>query len=107
MERQKIAKWGDKALTLLAIDLKLEFPGMEGFSSTNLKYMRQFAKAYPQFPIGQAPLDQISWYQNITLLQKCRDEAQRFWYAGAALEYGWSRDVLVHQIETRLYDLIS
>jgi len=44
----------------------------------------------------QAPLAQISWYHNITLLQKCPDETKRFWYAAAALENGWSRDVLVH-----------
>jgi hypothetical protein len=44
---------------------------MEGFSKRNLLYMRRFAMACPEFPIGQAPLDQISWYHNITLLQKC------------------------------------
>lgn len=104
LERQRLANWGDKILKQLAADLKMEFPNMEGFSMTNLKYMRQFARAYPNFPIGQAPLDQLSWYHNITLLQKCPDESQRFWYAAAALEYGWSRDVLVHQIETRLFE---
>lgn len=95
LERQRLANWGDKVLKQLAADLKMEFPNMEGFSMTNLKYMRQFARAYPELPIGQAPLDQLSWYHNITLLQKCPDESQRFWYAAAALEYGWSRDVLV------------
>lgn len=104
LERQRLANWGDKILKQLAADLKMEFPNMEGFSMTNLKYMRQFARAYPELPIGQAPLDQLSWYHNITLLQKCPDEQRRFWYAAAALEYGWSRDVLVHQIETRLFE---
>lgn len=79
LERQKAAKWGDKVLNQLAIDLKSEFPDMEGCSMTNLKYMRQFARAYPKFPIGQVPLDQITWYHNITLLQKCPDETARFW----------------------------
>jgi predicted nuclease of restriction endonuclease-like (RecB) superfamily len=104
LARQRQANWGDKILKQLAVDLKTEFPNMEGFSMTNLKYMRQFARSYTQFPIGQAPLDQLSWYHNITLLQKCPEESQRFWYAAAALEYGWSRDVLVHQIETRLFE---
>jgi len=88
----------------LAVDLKIDYPDLEGFSTTNLKYMRQFARAYPQFPIGQAPLDQISWYHNITLLQKCPDEQKRFWYAAATLENGWSRNVLAHHIETQLYE---
>ncbi len=103
LERQSGTKWGDKVLSQLAADLKIDFPELEGFSMTNLKYMRQFARSYPQFPISQAPLDQISWYHNITLLQKCPDEQKRFWYAAAALEYGWSRDVMVHHIETQLF----
>ena len=104
LERQQKHGWGSKVVERLSEDLRTEYPNMEGFSKRNLLYMRQFAEAYPDFSIAQAPLAQISWCQNITLLQKCRDEAQRFWYAGAALEYGWSRDVLVHQIETRLYE---
>ncbi|MFN0016235.1 MAG: YhcG family protein [Saprospiraceae bacterium] len=104
LERQNAAKWGDKVLTQLAVDLKIDYPDLDGFSTTNLKYMRQFARAYPQFPIGQAPLDQISWYHNITLLQKCPDEQKRFWYAAAALENGWSRNVLALHIETQLYE---
>jgi len=78
LERQNSAQWGDKVLSQLAGDLKIDFPSLEGFSITNLKYMRQFARAYPQFPIGQVPLDQISWYHNITLLQKCPDEQKCF-----------------------------
>lgn len=104
LERQSAANWGDKVLDQLAQDLKIDFPNLKGFSITNLKYMRQFAKAYSVFPIGQAPLDQISWYHNITLLQKCPDAQKRFWYAAAALENGWSRDVLVHHIDTKLYE---
>jgi hypothetical protein len=38
------------------------------------------------------------------LLDKLGDRAKRDWYADPAVEYGWSRDVLVHQIETRLLD---
>ncbi len=104
LERQRLANWGSKVVEQLAQDLRLEFPDMQGFSKRNLLYMRQFAEAYPQFQNVQAPLAQISWYHNITLLQKCPDEQRRFWNAAAALEYGWSRDVLVHQIETRLFE---
>ncbi len=102
--RQKAANWGDKVLKQLSMDLKLEFPDMQGFSISNLKYMRRFAAAYPDFSIGQAPLVQLSWYHNITLLQKCPDEKQRFWYAAEALENGWSRDMMVFQIEGKLFE---
>lgn len=104
LERQKLYKWGSKIVDQLGEDLRAEYPEMEGLSKRNLLYMRQFALSYPDFEIVQAPLAQISWYHNITLLQKCPDETRRFWYAAAALENGWSRDVLVHQIETNLYE---
>lgn len=77
---------------------------MRGFSKTNLKYMKQFAENYPDFQMGQAPLDQISWYHNITLIHKCGDPEERLWYANKALEHGWSRNIMVMQIETKLYE---
>lgn len=103
LERQRQHGWGSKIVERLSEDVRTEYPNLEGFSKRNLLYMRQFAEAYPDFSMVQAPLAQISWYHNITLLQKCPDESRRFWYA-AALENGWSRDVLVHQIETRLFE---
>lgn len=81
--RQQQEKWGAKVITQLAKDVKKEFPNIQGFSISNLKYMRQFAKTYPLFQIGQVPLGQISWYHNITLLQKCPDleeQTRRYHY---------------------------
>ena len=104
VERQAKEGWGAKIREQLSKDLKKAFPNMRGFSKRNLLYMKQFAEAYPNFQITQVPLAQISWYHNITLLQKCPDEKIRFWYAQQALENGWSRDVMVHQIEWGLYE---
>jgi predicted nuclease of restriction endonuclease-like (RecB) superfamily len=104
LQRQEESAWGDKVVEQLAADLKMEFPSTNGFSKRNLLYMRQFAEAYPDFEIVQAPLAQISWYSNITLLQKCPDAKHRLWYAGQAIENGWSRNVLVLQIESKLYE---
>ena len=104
LDRQKVASWGDNVIGQLSQDLKKSFPSMTGFSTRNLKYMRRFAREYPDFQIGQVPLAQITWYHNITLLQKCPDEKERFWYAHKALEHGWSRDVMVHQIDLNLYE---
>jgi len=102
--RQKKEGWGAKVREQLSKDLKKTFPAMKGFSKRNLLYMKQFAEAYPNFQITQVPLAQISWYHNITLLQKCSNEKIRFWYAQQALENGWSRDVMVHQIEWKLHE---
>ena len=104
LERQDASKWGDDVIGQLSIDLKMELPGMHGFSTRNLKYMRTFAREYPDFSIGQQPVAQISWSHNILLLQKCTDPNQRQWYAQNALEHGWSRNVMVLQIESRLYE---
>lgn len=101
--RQQRSEWGAKVIDQLSIDLKKEFPSLKGFSKSNLKYMQQFASTYPNFSIGQAPLGQISWYHNITLLQKCSNNDQRLWYAQKSIEHGWSRNMMVHHIESHLY----
>jgi len=75
---------------------------MKGFSRTNLKYMRMFAQAYPEF--GQQPVDQLPWGHNTVLITKAKDPTMRQWYIRACIEHGWSRAVLVHQIESSLYE---
>ncbi|HET7229665.1 MAG TPA: PDDEXK nuclease domain-containing protein [Longimicrobium sp.] len=46
---------------------------------------------------------EIPWGHNVALLEKVSTRAERLWYAGMAARHGWSRNVLVHQIETGLY----
>ena len=77
LERQQQEGWGAKAIDRLAKDLKHEFPDMSGFSSRNLKYMRAFAEAYSDERFVQEALAQITWYHNIALLEKAKDEKQR------------------------------
>ncbi len=64
--------------------------------------MRSFARAYPDRAIVQAVLAQITWYHNIALLDKVKDQDSRLWHAQKATEYGWSRNGMVHQIELNL-----
>ena len=104
VDRQAKEGWGANVINQLSTDLKKIFATMKGFSPRNLGYMKRFAKTYANFSILQVPLAKISWYHNITLLQKCPDEKIRFWYAQQALENGWSRNVMVHQIESGLYE---
>lgn len=87
LERQDASKWGDDVIGQLSIDLKMELPGMHGFSTRNLKYMRAFAREYPDFSIGQQPVAQISWSHNILLLQKCTDLNQRQGPSGQQLKH--------------------
>src|SRR5262245_45016006 len=103
LQRQAQEGWGAKVIDRLAADLHRAFPDMTGLSPRNLKYMRAFAAAWPDEPIVQGPLAQITWYHNIALLEKLQTQAERLWYARATVEHGWSRNVLVHWIESDLH----
>ena len=102
--RQAEQGWGQAVIRRLAADLQNAFPGVEGFSPRNLERMRAFSLAYPdETAFATQPVSQIPWGHNIVLFQKLKDPAQRLWYAQQTLQYGWSRNVLVHQIETGLH----
>jgi predicted nuclease of restriction endonuclease-like (RecB) superfamily len=103
LNRQQQQKWGAKVIDNLAADLRKAFPEMKGFSSRNLKYMRSFAETYQDFEFVQEVLAQITWYHNITLIEKVKSPDERLWYARQTIEQGWSRNVLVHQIDSGLY----
>jgi predicted nuclease of restriction endonuclease-like (RecB) superfamily len=103
LERQRQQGWGAKVIDRLAIDLRSAFPDMKGFSPRNLKYMRAFAEAYPDEQFVQEPLAQITWYHNITLLDKVKDPIEREWYVSKTIQHGWSRNVMVLQIESGLH----
>jgi len=103
LERQRQSGWGSKVIDRLAADLRSAFPEMSGFSPRNLKYMRAFAEAWPDESIVQEPLAQLTWYHNITILEKLKAAKERLWYASQAIASGWSRNVLVHQIESDLF----
>jgi predicted nuclease of restriction endonuclease-like (RecB) superfamily len=104
-ERQAQYGWGAKIVPKLAADLKAAFPGIEGFSLRNLKYMQAFAEAYPDPDFVQQLLHNsaIPWGHHVRVLDKVKDTEQRLWYIRAAHEHGWSRSILELQIETDLY----
>lgn len=101
--KQKDEGWGAKTIENLANDLKSTFPEMKGFSLTNIKYMAQFAKEYPEFAISQQVVGQIPWGHNILLLQKLETLQDRLWYAHKTIEHGWSRNVLLHWLDSGLH----
>ena len=95
--------WGNKFVENLAADIKVSFPGVTGYSVRNLKYMAKFALRFPDRELVQAALAQITWYHHIALLDKVKDPNEHIWYAEQAAQNGWSRNVMVHQIESGLY----
>lgn len=144
--QEKSEGWGAKIVGTLSNDLTSTFPDMKGLSPRNLRYMRDFAVAYPQFQMLQAPpailpktpsgmarplmlqppagkldrasilqaplakldavqplLAQLSWYHHITLLEKVKGPDERMFYMRKTIENGWSRNVMLHHINTNLY----
>ncbi len=103
LQRQRASNWGDKVVDRLAQDLRRSFPEMKGISLRNLKYMRALAEAWPDEEFVQQVAAQLPWFHNCTLLDKLKTPAERAWYARQAIQNGWSRNVLVHQIESGLF----
>lgn len=121
LQQQQQEGWGTKVIDRFIIDLKTAFPDMKGLSPRNVKYMRAFAEAYPNFEfvqrsvaqlqsnenqyttIVQQSVAQLPWGHNCTLLDKLDTIEERLFYAQKAVTYGWTRDLLVQQIENGLY----
>jgi len=102
--RQKNEGWGAKIIERLSTDLRRSFPEMKGFSSRNLKYMRRFAEVYPDSEFVQQVAAQIPWFHNCILIDKVKGAEKREWYIQQTIQNGWSRSILVQQIETDLYN---
>jgi predicted nuclease of restriction endonuclease-like (RecB) superfamily len=104
LEQQQQEGWGTKVIERLAKDLRKEFPNVKGFSRSNLAYMKAFAEAYADEAIVQRSVGQLPWRHNIALIDKLKTQEQRLWYAEKTVENGWSRDILVYQIESNLFN---
>jgi predicted nuclease of restriction endonuclease-like (RecB) superfamily len=100
--RQQTEGWGARVIDRLGADLQKEFPGVEGYSPRNLKYMRSLAEAWPDAEIVPQLVALLPWGHLRVLLDQLKDRQEREWYLRAAVEYGWSRNVLVLQIKSGL-----
>ncbi|MGI4829491.1 MAG: PDDEXK nuclease domain-containing protein [Janthinobacterium lividum] len=104
LARQSAEGWGARVVDRLAADLQREFPGVAGFGSRNLKYMRALAQAWPDEAIVQQLVAQLPWGHNVRVLDKIKDRPTREWYLRAAFEYGWSQNILSLQVDSRLHE---
>nr|WP_203417637.1 DUF1016 N-terminal domain-containing protein [Kineococcus radiotolerans] len=103
LQRQHDAGWGAEVIDRLAHDLRDAFPDQRGSSRANLHSMRAFAATWPdQESFVQQAVGQLPWGHITVLLAHTKDPAVRDWYA-AAVEHGWSRNVLTHQIMSHLH----
>lgn len=103
IEKQQLHNWGESVVEDLARDLQKEFVGIKGFSSANLWRMRKFYQEY-QENTKLAPLvREIGWSHNVLLFEKLKDDLEREFYIKMTIKYGWSKAILIHQIEGKAY----
>lgn len=96
-------EWGNKFVDNLAMDLKLSFPNLKGFSSRNLNYMKAFYEEYKDDEEFLHLGAKLPWKHNIALIEKVKDRNIRKWYMQKCFEEGWSKSILIYQIDTDLY----
>jgi predicted nuclease of restriction endonuclease-like (RecB) superfamily len=101
--RQRVEGWGTKVIDRLGRDLQAHFPGVEGFSPRNLKYMRSLAEAWPDPQVVPQRVALLPWGHLRLLLDRVKEPEARDWYLVVAVREGWSRDALGHMIEGQLH----
>jgi predicted nuclease of restriction endonuclease-like (RecB) superfamily len=104
VERQAGGTWGKAIVQQLAGDLQNEFPGVSGFSAQNLWYMRQFYSEYREHENLQPLVGEIAWTHNLAIMSKCKLPQEREFYLRMARKFGWSKSVLIHQIENQSFE---
>lgn len=102
--RQEREGWGRSVVEQLADDLQNEFPGVRGFSVQNLWYMRQFYLEYRGDEKLQPLVGEISWSKNLIIMARSKGPLEREFYIRMTRKFGWSKNVLIHQIENQSYE---
>ena len=96
--------WGKAIVETLAKDLQKEFPGMQGFSSANLWRMRNFHLTYCSNEKLAPLVREISWTKNVIIMERCKDDIRREFYIRATKKFGWTKDVLINQLEAGAFE---
>ncbi len=103
-EQQKALGWGKSVVETLSQDIQKEFPGIRRFGVSNMWDMARFYTEYQSNKILQPLVGEISWSKHIVILTKCKETQQKQFYILATKKYGWTKDVLIHKIELKIYE---
>lgn len=104
VNRQKMHGWGKAIVENLSKDLQKEFPGMRGFSARNIWYMRDFFILYNGNKKLQPLVAEISWTKHLIVMAQCKDDLEREFYIRMTRKFGWTKDILIHQVEGKTYE---
>src|SRR5262249_32590938 len=103
LTRQREEGWGTKDVHRLAKDLRLEFPEMQGFAPRNLGYIKAFAEAWPEKSICNRLLQNCRGATIYGSSNWCGMRKSGCGTSSKPFTTGWSRNVLVTQIQSGLY----
>lgn len=104
VERQEKESWGKSVVEQLAKDLRVEFPGVKGFSPLNLWRMRQFFETYRDNKKLSQLVTEIGWGHNVLIMHKVKDYLRREFYIKATIRGRWSRHTLSNAIKNKDYE---
>lgn len=104
VSKQIESVWGSGIIKQLSDDLRMEFPDMQGFSTTNLWYIKKWYLFYSQSSekLPQV-VGEIPWGHNREIITKCKSIEEALFYAHKTIDEGWSRSTLIHFIEAGYY----
>jgi predicted nuclease of restriction endonuclease-like (RecB) superfamily len=104
VERQQGETWGKSIVEQLAKDLQAEFPGISGFSASNMWRMRLFYENYKENQKLAPLVREIGWTHNVVIMERCKDDLQCEFYIRMTNKFGWTKNVLIHQIDNQTYE---
>lgn len=103
-KQQEEKGWGKSIVQVLSRELQKEFPGAKGYSAANLWRMRNFYLTYRESAKLALLVREISWSNNIIIMEKCKDDLQKEFYIQMTKRYGWTKRILANFIESQTYE---
>jgi len=104
VEKQRGRTWGQEVVQRIAKDLQSTFPGIKGFSASNLWRMKLFHETYTDNQKLAPLVREIAWSHNLIIMERCKEDLQRQFYIRMTRRFGWSKNVLIHQIDNQTYE---
>ena len=103
---RKAAKdgWGTGTVAELSRTIQRKYPGMTGYSASNLWRMTQFYEMYCEQPKLATVLRVLSWSHNLAILSRCKRKEEREFYLRLAHREHWTFRELQRQLAGALFE---
>ena len=104
---QAVCRRTEKGAAVAAAEyLSKRYPDVQGFSPRNLRRMRDFCRTYENHPVLLSLAMNLSWTQNVVIMEADLTIELREWYLRAARKFGWSKTELIDNIAANAHENI-